>query len=153
MRKRVVLFSLLPAGITLGYLFYLGCALGFAISRFCGGTESGIQGRVRSIIIPLRGHEIHLHHWLLSLITAATSAVQGFFLIAPALFYGILGGLILQGILCYGDWHRIVKRRYLAPVLEQAETTASQVVAKAIPVDLRHATSNVERQFVMPCRQ
>ena len=116
-RKRLVLISLLPAGFGLGYLFYLGCAVGFAACRVCGGAESGIQGRVRSIIIPLRTHELHLHHWLISAVATITSAIHGFSLIAPGLFYGVLGGLILQGILCYDDWHRIVKRRVLCPQL------------------------------------
>lgn len=120
-QKRLVLLGLLPAGLTLGFLFYLGCAVGFAACHFCGGTESGIQGRVRSIIIPLRSHEVHLHHWLLSLIATLTSVIQGFFLVTPALFYGVLGGLMLQGILCYNDWHRIVRRKALLPALEPAD--------------------------------
>jgi len=121
MRKKIVLFGLLPAGFSLGFLFYLGCAIGFAVCKVCGGTQSGIQGRVRSIIIPMRNHELHLHHWLISVVAAATSALQGFFLIAPGLFYGVLGGLIIQGILCYNDWHRIVKRRALCPALGPAD--------------------------------
>jgi len=120
-QKKMVLIGLLPAGFGLGYLFYLGCAVGFAVCKLCGGAESGIPGRVRSIIIPLRSHELHLHHWLLSLVAAVTSAMQGFFLIAPGLFYGVLGGLILQGIFCYNDWHRIVKRKLLCPALEPAD--------------------------------
>lgn len=120
-RKRFVLISLLPAGFGLGYLFYLGCAVGFSVSKFCGGAESGIQGRVRSIIIPLRSHELHLHHWLLSTVATITSAIQGFSLVAPGLFYGVLGGLILQGILCYDDWHRIVKRRVLCTKLKATQ--------------------------------
>jgi hypothetical protein len=111
LRKRLMLLSLVPAGFSLGYLFYLGCAAGFAVCKVCGGTESGLQGRVRSIIIPIRSHELHLHHWLLSAVATTTSAIHGFSLVTPGLFYGVLGGLMLQGILCYNDWHRIVKRR------------------------------------------
>ncbi len=116
-----MLLGLLPAAFGLGYLFYLGCAIGFTICKVCSGAESGIQGRVRSIIIPMRTHELHLHHWLLSVVAAGTSALQGFFLFAPGLFYGVLGGLILQGIFCYNDWHRIVKRRVLYPELDPVE--------------------------------
>jgi len=121
MRRKLVLLGLLPAGIGMGYLFYLGCAVGFAVCKFCGGADAGIQGRVRSIVIPLHNYEVHLHHWLLSLLAVATSALQGFFLVAPGLFYGILGGLVLQGIYCYNDWHRIVRRRILCPDLEPAD--------------------------------
>jgi len=120
-RKTLLLLGLLPAGLTLGYLFYLGCAAGFVVCKFCGGAQEGIQGRVRSIIIPLRTHELHLHHWLISVVATVASAVHGFFLFAPGLFYGILGGLILQGILCYGDWHRVIKRRDLFRVLQDPE--------------------------------
>jgi len=125
-RKILLLLGLLPAGLTLGYLFYLGCAAGFAISKFCGGAQEGIQGRVRSIIIPLRTHELHLHHWLISVVATVASAVHGFFLFAPGLFYGILGGLILQGILCYSDWHRIIKRKHLLHVLKDPDTLGIQ---------------------------
>jgi hypothetical protein len=111
MRKKLVLLGLLPAGLSLGFLFYLGCAVGFGICKFCGGADSGIQGRVRSIIIPLHDYEVHLHHWLLSLVAVATSALQGFFIVAPGLFYGVLGGLVLQGIFCYNDWHRMHSSR------------------------------------------
>lgn len=124
-----MVLSVLPVGIVLGYLFYLGCVLGYLICKYCGGVEAGVQGRVRSIIIPLSNYEIHLHHWLLSSMAAVVSAVQGFFLIAPGLFYGVLGGLILQGIVCYGDWHRIVRRRCLTPVLEQAESTVAEIAS------------------------
>jgi hypothetical protein len=110
-RKKVILIGLVPAGIFLGYLFYLGCAVGFAVCKYCGGETAGVQGRIRSIVIPLQSHELHLHHWLLSTIAAVTAAVQGFSLLAPGLFYGILGGLVLQGIYCYEDWHRVVRRR------------------------------------------
>ena len=121
-RKTVLLLGLLPAGLTLGYLFYLGCAAGFFICKFCGGAQEGIQGRVRSVIIPLRNHELHLHHWLISVVATVASALHGFFLFAPGLFYGILGGLILQGILCYGDWHRILKRRSLLSVFDEPDS-------------------------------
>ncbi|HHE41053.1 MAG TPA: hypothetical protein ENL12_00185 [Dehalococcoidia bacterium] len=111
MRRKVIVLGLVPAGIALGYFFYLGCALGFAASKYFGGRKAGVQGRIKSIVIPLKSYELHLHHWLLSAVAVTTSAIQGFSLLAPGLFYGILGGLVLQGIYCYEDWHRIVRRR------------------------------------------
>ena len=120
-RKKLVLLALLPSGIAWGYVFYLSCAAGFVISHYCGGEESGRPGRVRSIIIPLRRYELHLHHWFLATLAAAGRAVQGFFLVRPELFYGVLGGLVLQGIYCYKDWHRIVRRRVILPALQQAD--------------------------------
>jgi len=120
-RKKLVLIALLPSGIAWGYVFYLSCAAGFAISHYCGGEESGRPGRVKSIIIPLRRHELHLHHWFLATLAAVGSALQGFFLVRPEFFYGILGGLVFQGIYCYKDWHRIVRKRVLLPALQQAD--------------------------------
>ncbi len=119
--KKLVLLGLLPTVIALGHVFYLSCAAGFAISHYCGGEESGRAGRVKSIIIPLRRHELHLHHWFLATLAAASSAVQGFFLVRPELFYGVLGGLVLQGIYCYKDWHQIVRKRVILPALQQAD--------------------------------
>jgi hypothetical protein len=121
-RKKLVLIALLPSGIAWGHVFYLSCAAGFAISHYCGGEESGSPGRVKSIIIPLRRHELHLHHWFLATLAAVGSALQGFFLVRPELFYGVLGGLVLQGIYCYKDWHRIVKRRAILPAVQEADT-------------------------------
>jgi len=118
-RKKLILFSLLTAGIVWGYSFYLSWAAAFALSKFCGGRENGIPGKLRSVIIPWRRYQFHLHHWLLASLTAAVSAVSGFSLISPGLFYGFLGGLIFQGIYCYTDWHRIIiSKKVLTDVLE-----------------------------------
>lgn len=126
MRKRLILFSLLAAGIGWGYLFYLCWAIGFAISKYCGGRKDGRPGRVRSIIIPWRRYELHLHHWFLFSLAGAISTASGFFLVAPELFYGFLSGLAFQGIYCYGDWHRIVKRKSVLLTLEQQMSLAAE---------------------------
>jgi len=107
-RKKFILISLLPAGYAWGYVFYLSWAAGFAISKYCGGEKDGSPGKVKSIIIPWRRWEFHLHHWFICFLLAATSVVMGFFLITPELFYGFLSGLVFQGIFCYSDWHRII---------------------------------------------
>ncbi|MBN1857437.1 MAG: hypothetical protein JW846_10860 [Dehalococcoidia bacterium] len=119
--KKIVLLGALPAGIAFGYLFYLSIAAGFAISHFCGGEASGKRGRVRSLILPLRQYELHFHHWLLALVAATGSAIHGFSIGNPGVFYGLLSGLTFQGIYCYTDWHRILKRRALAPAYESVD--------------------------------
>ena len=121
MRKKLVLIGLLPAGIVWGYPFYLSWAIGFAISKYCSGGKNGRPGKVRSIIIPWRGYEFHLHHWLLCSLAGAISAVSGFFLVGPELFYGFLSGLVFQGLYCYTDWHRIVTRKNVPPATLGAE--------------------------------
>lgn len=111
MRKKLILISLLLAGYALGYFFYLSLAIGFAISKFCGGKEEGRPGRVKSIVIPWRTYELHMHHWFISSLAGATGTITGMFILAPDLFYGFLGGMVFQGIYCYNDWHRLIKRK------------------------------------------
>ena len=110
-RKKFILISLLPAGYAGGYVFYLSWAAGFIISKYFSGKKDGKPGRVKSLIIPWRKWELHLHHWFVGSLLAITSALKGFSIITPELFYGFLGGLVFQGIFCYGDWHRIIRKR------------------------------------------
>jgi len=118
MRKKLILFGLLTAGIFWGYPFYISWAIAFALSKFCGGRENGIPGKVRSVIISWRGYQFHLHHWLLASLVGAISAVNGFSPVSPGLFYGFLSGLVFQGLYCYTDWHRIISKKVLPDVLE-----------------------------------
>jgi hypothetical protein len=111
-RKKFILISLLPAGYAGGYVFYLSWAAGFVISKYCGGKKDGRPGRVKSIIIPWRKWELHLHHWFVCFLLAAVSVAKGFSVITPELFYGFLGGLVFQGIFCYSDWHRIIRKKH-----------------------------------------
>lgn len=121
MRKKLVLIGFLTTGIVWGYPFYISWAIGFAITKYCSGRKNGTPGKVRSIIIPWRGYEFHLHHWLLASLAGAISAVSGFFLISPALFFGFLSGLVFQGLYCYTDWHRIVASKNVPPATLGAE--------------------------------
>lgn len=117
-RKKFFLAALLLPGALLGLLFYPACGIGFAVSKYCSGKRDGERGKVRSIIIRWRGRQLHLHHWFLSSVAGVISAFSGFFLLSPALFYGFIGGMVLQGIYCYGDWHRIIRRKEPASVFE-----------------------------------
>lgn len=123
-RKKFILISLLLAGYAFGYVFYLSWAAGFAISKFCGGKKDGRQGRVKSIIIPWRTWELHLHHWFVCIVLVIVSVVKGFSIITPELFYGFLGGLVFQGIFCYSDWHRIIKRKH-SPTLPALQVSSA----------------------------
>jgi hypothetical protein len=120
-RKKLVLIGFLTTGIVWGYPFYISWAIGFAITKYCSGRKNGTPGKIRSIIIPWRGYEFHLHHWLLASLAGAISAVSGFFLISPALFFGFLSGLVFQGLYCYTDWHRIVASKNVPPATLGAE--------------------------------
>ena len=121
--KKLVLLGLLPSGIALGYLFYLSIVAGFVVSHLGGGAASGKPGRVKSLILPLRQYELHFHHWFLASIAAVSAAIHGFSIGNPSMFYGFLSGLTLQGIYCYTDWYRILKRKVLVPVYESVHIT------------------------------
>ena len=120
MRKKLICIGLLPAGVGFGYLFYLSWVMGLVAAKYVSGEKDGRRGRARSIIISWRRYELHLHHWLLSSLAGSIVAIQGSSLVVPELFYGFLGGVVFQGIYCYSDWYRIVKRKKVASTLEQS---------------------------------
>jgi hypothetical protein len=138
-RKKFILISLLPAGYAGGYVFYLSWAAGFIISKYCGGKKDGRPGRVKSIIIPWRKWELHLHHWFVCSLLAITSALKGFSVITPELFYGFLVGLVFQGIFCYSDWHKIIRRKHSPILLEPQVVPATDIYPE------RHLPSEIDQ--------
>ncbi len=120
MRKKLICIGLLPAGVGFGYLFYISWGIGLAVSKYFSGEKDGRPGRVKSIIISWRRYELHLHHWFLSSLAGAIIAVEGSSLVIPELLYGFIGGLVFQGIYCYSDWYRIVKRINITSTLERS---------------------------------
>ena len=112
MKKR--LFAILSTAvftIILGYLFLLSLLIGFLASKFVAGKSVGERGKIRSVVIPLRRWGVHLHHWLYSLFLIGLSSITGVHFLTPEITYGILGGLVFQGIYSYGDWHIILVNR------------------------------------------
>jgi hypothetical protein len=110
-RKLVCILLVLATSIILGYLFFVGWLLGFGLTKYMAGKMSGKQGRIRSIVIPFGRHGVHLHHWLISLGIIILSLLIDIQFLASAISYGVLGGLVFQGIYCYGDWHKILITR------------------------------------------
>ena len=98
--------------IMLGYLFLLSWLISFLVSKYVAGKSVGERGKVRSVIIPLRRWGVHLHHWLYSLFLISLSFTTGMHFLTPEITYGVLGGLVFQGIYCYGDWHVILVSRH-----------------------------------------
>ena len=107
-RKLLTILSTVIAGITLGYLFLLGWLLAFFTARYVAGESAGVQGKLGSIIIPFRRWRIHIHHWLYSLWLMGLSMLTGIHFLTPSITYGLLGGLIFQGIYSYHDWHIVL---------------------------------------------
>ena len=121
MKKRLFAISLLiVATIMLGYLFLLSWLLGFLSSKYVAGKSVGERGKVRSIVIPFRRWGIHLHHWLYSLGLIGLSSATGMHFLAPTVTYGLLGGLVFQGIYYYSDWHVILISRHQTRARERS---------------------------------
>ncbi len=93
--------------------FELGVSIviGYIAARFFAGSRTNEKGRFPSLTFSVKGYGIHLHHWFLFLGFLLAALVWGFFIVAPTVFYGFLGGVIAQGILMYEDWPRIVFRK------------------------------------------
>lgn len=119
MRKKIILISLIAGFLLFGILCYKSWFATFAVTKYLSGRTDGKQGIIRSIIIPWRNYQLHLHHWFLALIVGGVFVVKGFYILAPEVFYGFLSAIIFQGIYCYGDWHRIIKRKSVLPTLAQ----------------------------------
>ena len=82
---------------------YLGILLGYFLAKLS-------EGKVPSVVFKIGDWKLHLHHWFLGAGILISALCHNFLPIAP-FSYGILGGLIVQGISCYPDWYRIVVRR------------------------------------------
>ena len=109
MVKRIATLLALAIGSVFSYISVLCWILGYFIAKCGGGRTEGIQGRIKSIIIPVGKFRLHLHHWLLGVLMMCVGLVKSIFLyIPPEVFYGMLGGFVWQGVYCYSDWHRII---------------------------------------------
>jgi len=125
MRKKIVLASLIVGFCFFGVLCYKSWIITFVITQCLSGRSDDKQGIVRSVIIPWRNYQLHLHHWFLALIIGGVFAVKSFYILAPEISYGILSAIIFQGIYYYEDWHRIIKRKSVLPILEQRISLAA----------------------------
>jgi len=130
-RKRnfVILSMSSTALIVLGHLAFFSWFLGFLVAKILGSKETGSPSKIPSVILPLGICRVHLHHWLIC------SGVMAFVLpwfspyFPPAVHYGFLGGIALQGIYCYDDWHRIF-------ILRRRRSLPCAVTEPAIMLDL-----------------
>ncbi|MBT9163175.1 MAG: hypothetical protein DDT24_00079 [Chloroflexi bacterium] len=113
---------LLTVAIVVSYLAVVSWIAGFLIAKYGGGGIEGVQGRVRSIMIPIGRHRLHLHHWLICSGVIIIGMVRNFHLFLPQeIFFGLLGGSVFQGIYCYKDWRKIVLRKHSPPKSQSAE--------------------------------
>jgi len=89
---------------------YLGIVLGYFFGKFLAGKYDGRQ-RIKSIIFNIGNYRLHLHHWLVSSIILISALFNNFFPFFPQLFFGILGGLILQDLYLDPNWYRVLIKK------------------------------------------
>jgi len=119
MRKKIVLISLIVGFCFCGVFCYKTWIIAFVITKFLSGRTDGKPGIVKSIVIPWRNYQFHFHHWFIALIIGGVCFAKGFYILAPQISFGFLSAVIFQGIYCYGDWYRIIKRKTARPLFKQ----------------------------------
>ena len=124
MKRKSTLFILLSAGIILGYLSFITWSIGFLLAKYLGSKTVGQPSKLRSFFVPLRGHKIHLHHWLLSCCAIiAFTVFNGASVLPSDLFYGFFGAIVFHGIYCYSDWHKILIPRHVESLVAAKNLT------------------------------
>lgn len=103
------IFLGLPIALISGEI-YLGILAGYLIGKFLAGKKAGEKGIIKSIILPIGKYRFHLHHWLWGTGGMVAALAISFSPPFPQVSYGILAGLILQGIFAYPDWHNFIKK-------------------------------------------
>lgn len=114
-RKFFSMLSVLFASVFFGYLFIASLLPSYFICKRLSADEVGQASKVKSVIFTIGQWKVHIHHWLCSLGIAGLIATTGYYFVNPAVTYGLLGGLTLQGVYCYSDWNRIVFRHKYHP--------------------------------------
>ena len=111
-KKLVAILSIIAISIALGYLFFFSWLLGFLASKYMAGGQVGERGKMGSLAVHFRRWRIHFHHWFYSVCLIGLSSTTGVHFLTPAITYGLLAGLVFQGIYCYGDWYVILTSRH-----------------------------------------
>jgi hypothetical protein len=126
MRKKAILIGLIAVPIFVGIFSYQTWFAAFLATKYLAGRTEGEQGIARSLIIPWRTYQLHLHHWLVALILGGILAAKGFYIVTPGAFYGVVSAVIFQGIYCYKDWYRIIRSRNVVPTPPQPMPLAAE---------------------------
>ncbi len=89
---------------------YLGIIIGYFCGKFFAGKYDGYQ-RIKSIFINIGNYQVHIHHWIASLIIMILASFYNLFPFLPQLFFGICGGLIIQDLYLDEDWRKILIKK------------------------------------------
>ena len=109
-RKRLPKLSLWVLASIISLELGISLIIGYFIALFFAGRHTKAKGRIPSLIFRFKQYRIHLHHWLVFSNVIAVTLILHFFIVSPLLFYGLLGGVVAQGVLHYEDWHTIVQK-------------------------------------------
>jgi len=113
MKLKKIIFHISVA-VSIGYislLLYLGLIFGYFSAKIFLAGKIDLPRRIGMIKFKLRNYQFHLHHWLLSLILIIIALFKDLMPFMPReLFFGILGGIIVQDIYWDKDWHRVISR-------------------------------------------
>jgi len=90
---------------------FFGIIFGYLLSDFFSGKEAGLQGKMKSLAFDIGKWRIHFHHWLCGLGILISLFLININLPFHQFSFGILGGMIFQGISCYPDWHKIIIKK------------------------------------------
>jgi hypothetical protein len=94
-------------GLTVAFIslkIFLGGVTGYYVAKF-------LANRVTSIVFTIGKYKIHLHHWLVGITTIALVILYDLTPFMNHMFFGFLGGAVLQGIVSYPDWSKIVYKK------------------------------------------
>jgi len=111
--KRVKIKIVLPAIVLFTSLYYsfsftTGIVIGYVLCKvFCALFVE--NGRIDSVFIDYGKWKVHLHHWIIGLVTLAGIWVIDYFYL-PTFFAGVICGVIIQDIYDYNDWHKVIVR-------------------------------------------
>jgi len=89
---------------------YLGVIIGYFCGKFFAGKYDGYQ-RVKSIFINLGNYQLHIHHWIASIIIGTIAAVFNLFPFFSPFFFGVLGGLVIQDLYLDEDWRHVIIKK------------------------------------------
>jgi hypothetical protein len=88
---------------------YLGGVLGYVMAKVFSGAATAQQGKLKSLIVRYNKYQIHIHHWVVGMFIIALN-FHYHFLPFSHFAVGLIGGTIVQGIMSYSDWHKIIKK-------------------------------------------
>lgn len=110
-KEKFLIISILAVIYFWGIWASCGLVAGYFFTRYFAGPAEKIRGKMPSLnMIPLGKYRLHLHHWVLATSCLIIFELTGL-LNSSSFIFWMGGGAALQGVLCYGDWYKIIYRK------------------------------------------